>query len=41
MDERSLDFEIPVTRDPWEQLLRESGLHYTRGHVPTDLPRPE
>lgn len=28
-------------RDKWEVLMRESGLHYTRGHVPTDLPQPE
>lgn len=28
-------------REKWELLLRESGLHYTRGHVPTDLPQPE
>lgn len=28
-------------REKWDLLMRESGLHYTRGHVPTDLPQPE
>lgn len=28
-------------RDRWGQLLDESGLQFTRGRVPTDLPEPE